>query len=97
MSVVVPGPTIACLPQQQRPFSIAVPAPSCHLSTTTAVHTHKHTLPRCSAPLPQIFRAAVCDVSVNTMTLEVTGKEEKMLALKEVLEPYGERARTRMA
>jgi acetolactate synthase small subunit len=31
------------------------------------------------------------------MTLEVTGKEEKMLALKEVLEPYGERARTRMA
>jgi hypothetical protein len=31
----------------------------------------------------------VCDVSVNTLTLEVTGKEEKMLALKEVLEPYG--------
>ncbi|KAI3433438.1 hypothetical protein D9Q98_003253 [Chlorella vulgaris] len=39
--------------------------------------------------LSSIFRAAVCDVSVNTMTLEVTGKEEKMLALKEVLEPYG--------
>ncbi len=32
----------------------------------------------------------MCDVSVNTLTLEVTGKEDKMLALKEVLEPYGE-------
>ena len=41
-------------------------------------------------PPLQIFRAAVCDVSVNTLTLEVTGKEDKMLALKEVLEPYGE-------
>ncbi|PSC73807.1 acetolactate synthase small subunit chloroplastic-like [Micractinium conductrix] len=39
--------------------------------------------------LASIFRALVCDVSVNTITLEVTGKEDKMLALKEVLEPYG--------
>ncbi|KAL4421974.1 hypothetical protein ABPG77_010997 [Micractinium sp. CCAP 211/92] len=39
--------------------------------------------------LASIFRALVCDVSVNTLTLEVTGKEDKMLALKEVLEPYG--------
>jgi acetolactate synthase-1/3 small subunit len=39
--------------------------------------------------LASIFRALVCDVSVNTLTLEVTGKEDKMVALKEVLEPYG--------
>ena len=95
----------------------------------------------CPCPCLQIFRALVCDVSVNTLTLEVgwagsadlhqrgcfvssgspglepfttlalcwrttrlplipgfpphplqvTGKEDKMVALKEVLEPYGER------
>ncbi|EFN59473.1 hypothetical protein CHLNCDRAFT_29593 [Chlorella variabilis] len=39
--------------------------------------------------LASIFRAQVCDVSVNTLTLEVTGREEKMVALKEVLEPHG--------
>ena len=49
-------------------------------------------LPSLPLPLPllQIFRGLVCDVSVNTVTLEVTGKQDKMLALKEVLEPYGE-------
>lgn len=39
--------------------------------------------------LAQIFRGAVCDVSKTTVTLEVTGKEDKMRALQEVLSPYG--------
>jgi acetolactate synthase I/III small subunit len=58
---------------------------------------------RCSAAqrgelmnLAQIFRGSVCDVSVNTITLEVIGKEDKMYALQEILQPYGilELART---
>lgn len=44
-------------------------------------------------PLPlQIFHGSVLDVSPATMTLEVTGKEDKMQALQDVLEPYGEEA-----
>ena len=39
---------------------------------------------------PQIFHGAVIDVSPRTLTIEVTGKEDKMRALQEVLEPYGE-------
>jgi acetolactate synthase-1/3 small subunit len=39
--------------------------------------------------LVQIFRAAVIDVSRTTMTVEVTGREDKMRAAVELLEPYG--------
>lgn len=39
--------------------------------------------------LARIFHGSVCDVSRSTVTLEVTGKETKMRALQEVLEPYG--------
>lgn len=39
--------------------------------------------------LARIFHGAVCDVSKTTLTLEVVGKETKMRALREVLEPYG--------
>ncbi len=31
----------------------------------------------------------VIDVSPSTLTIELTGKEDKMRALQEVLEPYG--------
>lgn len=57
--------------------------------------SHRRCCARC--PPPQIFRAVVCDVSVNTLTLEVTGKEDKMVALKDVLEPYGEPQNSGMA
>ena len=39
--------------------------------------------------LARIFHGTVCDVSRTTVTLEVTGKENKMRGLQEVLEPYG--------
>lgn len=39
--------------------------------------------------LAKIFHATVCDVSRNTMMIEVVGKESKMRALQEVLQPYG--------
>ncbi|GAB4822785.1 hypothetical protein N2152v2_009831 [Parachlorella kessleri] len=46
--------------------------------------------------LAQIFHGVVIDVSPHTLTIELTGKEDKMRALQEVLEPYGvlELART---
>lgn len=39
--------------------------------------------------LAEVFRAAIVDVSENTVTLEVTGDDEKISALAEVLVPYG--------
>lgn len=39
--------------------------------------------------LADIFHGHVVDVSLNTVTIEVTGKEKKMKALKDVLSPYG--------
>jgi acetolactate synthase-1/3 small subunit len=39
--------------------------------------------------LAEVFRAGVVDVSEQTVTLEVTGDEEKINALAEVLVPYG--------
>lgn len=40
--------------------------------------------------LVQIFRLGVIDVSHTTMTLEVQGREDKMSAIADLLEPYGE-------
>jgi len=39
--------------------------------------------------LVQIFRASVIDVSRTTMTVEITGREDKMRAAVDLLEPYG--------
>ncbi|VBB06886.1 small subunit acetolactate synthase synthase transferase acid biosynthesis iii lyase [Lucifera butyrica] len=39
--------------------------------------------------LAEIFRASVVDISENTLTLEVTGDEDKINALVELLIPYG--------
>ncbi|KAK9814572.1 hypothetical protein WJX72_008066 [[Myrmecia] bisecta] len=39
--------------------------------------------------LAHIFHGNICDVSLTTVTLEIQGKEDKMRALQEVLEPYG--------
>jgi acetolactate synthase-1/3 small subunit len=39
--------------------------------------------------LANIFHGNVCDVSLNTITLEIQGKEDKMHALQGLLEPYG--------
>jgi acetolactate synthase-1/3 small subunit len=40
--------------------------------------------------LANIFRADILDVSANTVTVEILGKEDKMKALTDLLEPYGE-------
>lgn len=39
--------------------------------------------------LAEVFRAGVVDVSEQTVTLEVTGDEEKINAFADVLAPYG--------
>ncbi len=36
-----------------------------------------------------IFRANIVDVSKSTLTLEITGTEDKIEALKDLLKPYG--------
>lgn len=36
-----------------------------------------------------IFRGHVIDVSPDTLTIELSGKDDKILALKGMLEPYG--------
>jgi acetolactate synthase-1/3 small subunit len=41
--------------------------------------------------LVQIFRLGVIDVAHTTMTLEVQGREDKMSAIADLLEPYGEK------
>lgn len=38
----------------------------------------------------EIFRLNVIDVGHATMTLEVQGREDKMSAIVDLLEPYGE-------
>jgi hypothetical protein len=40
--------------------------------------------------LVEIFRLNVIDVGHATMTLEVQGREDKMSAIVDLLEPYGE-------
>ena len=39
--------------------------------------------------IARIFRANVCDISRSTVTIEIAGKEKKLRALQEILEPYG--------
>lgn len=39
--------------------------------------------------LAGIFRADILDVSPNTLTVEMLGKEDKMKAFTDLLEPYG--------
>lgn len=39
--------------------------------------------------LADIFHGTVCDVSLTTMTVELTGKQDKMAAFQSLLEPYG--------
>ena len=39
--------------------------------------------------LAAIFRGSVCDVSAQTLTIELVGKEDKMRALLSLLEPFG--------
>lgn len=36
-----------------------------------------------------VFRASVVDVSEETMTVEITGNEEKLDSFQNILEPYG--------
>ena len=40
--------------------------------------------------LAEIFHGNICDVSRTTITLEVQGKEMKMRAVQDLLEPYGQ-------
>ena len=42
------------------------------------------------ADLAHIFHGNICDVSLDTLTLEVQGKETKMRAIQNLLQPYGE-------
>lgn len=39
--------------------------------------------------LAHIFRADIIDVAPNTVTIEILGKEDKLKALTDLLEPYG--------
>jgi len=39
--------------------------------------------------ISRIFRGSVCDISRSTVTIEIAGKEKKLRALQEILEPYG--------
>jgi len=39
--------------------------------------------------LAEIFHGNICDVSRTTITLEIQGKEDKMRAVQNLLEPYG--------
>jgi len=39
--------------------------------------------------LVDIFKGNVCDVSLDTITVEVLGKEDKMAAIQSLLRPYG--------
>lgn len=39
--------------------------------------------------IADIFRGHVIDVSPTTLTIELSGKEDKIIALKGMLEPYG--------
>lgn len=39
--------------------------------------------------LAAIFRGSVCDVSAQTLTIELVGREDKMRALLTLLEPFG--------
>jgi len=38
--------------------------------------------------LSQIFRGHLCDVSLNTVTIELAGKPRKLRAFLEIIEPY---------
>lgn len=40
--------------------------------------------------LAQIFRADILDVSSTSVVVEIVGKEDKLKALTDLLEPYGE-------
>lgn len=40
-------------------------------------------------PLVNIFRARTVDVSSDTMTIEITGDEDKLMAFVDMLRPYG--------
>ena len=44
---------------------------------------------RASSRSPQVFRANVIDVAHDSLILEVTGDEDKIEALYELLLPYG--------
>lgn len=39
--------------------------------------------------IARIFRGSICDISRTTITIEIAGKEKKLRALQEILEPYG--------
>lgn len=39
--------------------------------------------------LATIFRCSVCDVSFNTVTVQIQGKPIKLKAFLEMIEPYG--------
>jgi acetolactate synthase-1/3 small subunit len=48
------------------------------------VHTRSHVL-----ETVQLFRAKVVDVASDALTIEATGKSDKLAAFLEVLEPFG--------
>ena len=39
--------------------------------------------------LANIFHGNICDVSLDTVTVELRGKEAKMKAMQSLLQPYG--------
>ena len=39
--------------------------------------------------LASVFRAKLCDISADTVTIETIGRAEKLAQLQELLRPYG--------
>ena len=90
----------SALPARTRALNNAPATP--HDAATARARTrtttpHKKTKVACTPAqrgelrdLVCIFRASVIDVGRGTLTLEVTGREDKMRAMVDLLEPYGE-------
>jgi hypothetical protein len=82
MQLLLPNPAQAKLPSAFLPL-ISPPHTYPQVACTPAQRGELR-------DLVQIFRMAVIDVSRTTMTLEVQGREDKMSAVADLLEPYGE-------
>jgi len=83
-------------PPNPHPNSNPSPQPSPLNPQPRNPHPHPPNQDRCTPvqrgelrDLSQIFRMSIIDVGPTTMTLEAQGREDKMRAIVDLLEPYG--------